>query len=82
MAGEREDACTKASMFANGAMKARQSGMLLSEAMENSMDDKAVRHIIAEAYKFPLAESKEEKEKSINEFQNHIYLDCYKAFGG
>lgn len=80
LADRPEDTCARASVFAEGAMKARQSGMPLAQAMANSVDDKAVRYILARAYGFPLVDGSADRERAIREFQNVIYLDCYQRF--
>ena len=74
-----DDSCTKISGLAGAAMQARQEGALLQEALKSAGDgSKFANAMILRAYKYPLAEGKQQKAAAVTEFRNEAYSECFQ----
>ena len=73
--------CTSLSTTSAEIMKARQNGVPMSKLMEIfKKDDVAIlRRLTIEAYESPRYSTEGMQEKSIQDFENKAFLDCYKA---
>ena len=71
--------------FDRVVMGARQDGVSLSENISLvPSDDKEVaemmREIILNAYESPRYRTDENIQRAIQDFENEVYLDCYRTF--
>lgn len=76
-----DDKCKAVSDDARYAMKYRQAGFTVVEALRvTDKYDKSVQNTwksyVLTAYKEPLEQSDKGKEMAVDEFQNFIYLAC------
>lgn len=73
--------CTSVSTTAAEIMKARQNGVPMSKLIEIfKKDDAAIfRRLTISAYESPRYSTESIQEKSIQDFENKAFLDCYKA---
>lgn len=73
------DQCQKISDLAAEAMKARQDGDLLKDAIKSVGDgSKFSEAMVMKAYQVRVFDSKE-RATAISEFQNAAYRECYDA---
>ncbi len=73
--------CQKISDLAAEAMKARQDGELLKDAVESVGDgSKFSESMVMKAYKVRVFEDSKERATAISEFQNAAYRECYDAY--
>jgi len=63
-------------------MESRQAGMPMSTLMEISKEDKTQQALIVKAYEHPHLQTKEYIQKSIGDFRDEVYLDCFKKSEG
>ncbi|MBO9552232.1 hypothetical protein [Pseudomonas sp.] len=72
--------CQKISDLAAEAMKARQDGDLLKDAVRSVGDgSKFSEGMVMKAYKVRVFEDSKERATAISEFQNAAYRECYDA---
>jgi hypothetical protein len=77
-----EDICKTYETKATEIMRARQSGVPLSETIERYQADplaKTLRTLTLRAYGHPIGINAEYQQKYVADFANDIALDCYKA---
>ena len=73
--------CQKISDLAAEAMKARQDGDLLKDAIKSVGDgSKFSETMVMKAYKVRAFEGSKERATAISEFQNAAYRECYDAY--
>ncbi|MEE6443168.1 MULTISPECIES: hypothetical protein [Pseudomonas] len=74
------DQCAKISDLAAEAMKSRQDGDLLKDAI-NSVGDgsKFSEAMVMKAYQVRAFDDSKERAAAISEFQNAAYRECYDA---
>ncbi|WP_312143252.1 hypothetical protein [Stutzerimonas kunmingensis] len=73
--------CQKISDLAAEAMKARQDGELLKDAVKSVGDgSKFSENMVMNAYKVRVFEESKERATAISEFQNAAYRECYDAY--
>lgn len=73
--------CQKISDLAAEAMKARQDGDLLKDAVKSVGDgSKFSENMVMNAYKVRVFEDSKERATAISEFQNAAYRECYDAY--
>ncbi|HGM4965197.1 TPA: hypothetical protein ACKP0L_003518 [Pseudomonas putida] len=74
------DQCEKISDLAAEAMKARQDGDLLKDAIRSVGDgSKFSEGMVMKAYQVRVFEDSKERATAISEFQNAAYRECYDA---
>ena len=73
--------CSSVSTTAAEIMKARQNGVAMSKLIDLfKKDDAAIfRRLTISAYESPRYSTESMQEKSIQDFENKAFLDCYKA---
>lgn len=72
--------CESISDLAAEAMKARQDGDLLKDAIESVGDgSKFSEQMVIRAYQVRVFEDSRERSTAISEFQNAAYRECYDA---
>ena len=73
--------CSSVSTTAKEIMKARQNGVAMSKLIEIfKKEDAAIfRRLTISAYESPRYSTEAMQEKSIQDFENEAFLDCYKA---
>lgn len=76
-----DELCASVSTTAAEIMKARQNGVAMSKLIEIfKKDDAAIfRRLTISAYESPRYSTESMQEKSIQDFENKAFLDCYKA---
>lgn len=75
-----KEVCSNLSELAEVAMKSRQMGMPMREAMDVAGESDLLQHLIFEAYSSPAYSTERMQEKTISEFGSKQYLLCIKAF--
>ena len=74
------DQCAKISDLAAEAMKARQDGDLLKNAIKSVGDGSGFSEaMVMKAYQVRVFEDSKERATAIAEFQNAAYRECYDA---
>lgn len=74
------DQCEKISDLAAEAMKARQDGELLKDAIKSVGDGSSFsEEMVMKAYQVRVFEDSKERATAISEFQNAAYRECYDA---
>lgn len=74
------DQCKKISELAGDAMKSRQDGELLEDAISTVGDgSKFSEGMVMKAYQVRVFADQAEKKAAIAEFKNGAYRECYEA---
>jgi hypothetical protein len=83
-AGSKEEVqkfCTGLGSWAETMMKARQSGVSLSEVLTITGNDSARRQDVMSAYEYPRYASSEMQRRASQDFRNDIELKCFQTYG-
>lgn len=74
-------ACSTIAGTAKSVMQGRQQGTPIQGLMQIAIknDSSITMLIIEEAYELPRYSTKEYQQKSVSDFSNKWYLDCYKV---
>ena len=75
--------CNNMSLLAKNVMENRQSGTPMREAMAIVPEDEGaelVRGIVLSAYERPRYHTESNIQRAIEDFENDVYLDCYRTF--
>lgn len=77
---EGEEICKKISVLAGKDMEARQSGVLLEDAMARvEKQGDFAKAMVMRAYASPIRDTEEGKQKEIAEHRNVMYAECYNV---
>lgn len=82
----RHSRCAASASFAGLIMVGRQNGVPIADLMENHSKDNDTasrehRKIIIYAYDRPRMNHEENQDKLVKDFENEVYLACYKQAG-
>lgn len=71
--------CSSASKFAETVMVERQNGRSMAELIEAAEGNDLLETIIISAYEEPRYGVENNKQQSVEDFRNKVYLQCAKA---
>lgn len=80
---EKENYCQKVSGLAEAIISARHLGVSMQDLISTNKDDPRAKDMkeimIIEAFEQPRMNTDEMKKRSIEEFRDKWYLECYKS---
>ena len=72
--------CAKIAEVGMKVMTIRQANYSMVDLMTKADGDEFLEELIIAAYKAPLWATKENKQKEIKEFTNHVFMFCIQEF--
>ena len=74
--------CALFAQAAEVAMQSHQAGIPLSQVMEGTDGNKALRELIIMAYERPRYSSKKFQQEEVSRFRDQIHVECLRHFQG